>query len=53
MSSSFMVYIDESGDDGFAWDRGGSDWTGSQAHRGMQTMGCTCAGCYYLFPLHR
>ena len=26
MGSSFMVYIDESGDDGFAWDRGGSSW---------------------------
>jgi hypothetical protein len=26
MGSSFMVYVDESGDDGFAWNRGGSAW---------------------------
>ncbi len=26
MGVSFKVYIDESGDDGFSWDRGGSSW---------------------------
>lgn len=26
MASSFRVYVDESGDDGFGWERGGSSW---------------------------
>ena len=26
MSASFRVYIDESGDDGFSWEKGGSSW---------------------------